>query len=235
MTAAEILNELEPLGQESYRKVLRNHGIPEPLFGVKVEHLKKIQKRVGKDYKLALDLYDTEVYDAMYLAGLVADDLKMTRKDLQRWAKQATCYPIAEYTVAWVAAESNHGWELALEWIDSKNERIACAGWATLSCLVAIKDDARLDLVALQKLLRRVQDTIHQQPNRVRHTMNGFVIAAGSYVKSLTGLALKTAAAVGPVTVDMGDTACKVPDAVAYIKKVEARGALGKKRKTAKC
>jgi hypothetical protein len=33
----------------------------------------------------------------------------------------------------------------------------------------------------------------------------------------------------------MNGTACQVPDALAYIQKVEARGSIGKKRKTAKC
>jgi hypothetical protein len=33
----------------------------------------------------------------------------------------------------------------------------------------------------------------------------------------------------------MGDTACKVPFAPDYIRKVNQRGAIGKKRKTAKC
>jgi len=65
--------------------------------------------------------------------------------------------------------------------------------------------------------------------------MNGFVIAVGSYVKALTELALQTAARIGPVTVDMDGTACKVPYAPDYIQKVKKRGAIGKKRKTTKC
>ena len=36
-------------------------------------------------------------------------------------------------------------------------------------------------------------------------------------------------------TVDMGDTACKVPFIPDYIRKVEARGTIGKKRKTVRC
>ena len=65
--------------------------------------------------------------------------------------------------------------------------------------------------------------------------MNGFVIAVGSYVAELTKLALRTAEQVGEVEVDMGDTACKVPFAADTIKKVQQRGAIGKKRKSAKC
>lgn len=235
MTAKAILEQLKPLGLDSYKKVLLNHGIKEPIFGVKIEELKKFQKRIKKDYQLALDLYDTGVYDAMYLAGLIADDHKMTKKDLRHWAETANNSGISEYTVPWVAAESLHGHELALEWIESKKEDIASSGWATLRGLVAIKDDAELDLAELKQLLQRVQKTIHQQPNRVRYAMNDFVISVGSYVKALTDTALQTAAKMGTVMVDMSGTACKVPSAAEYIQKVQKRGTIGKKRKTVKC
>lgn len=235
MTAKEIVEQLEPLGSDSYKKVLAKHGIKEPFFGVKVEELKKIQKRIKKDYRLALDLYDTGIYDAMYLPGLIADDAKMSKKDLRHWIAKANCDTLSEYTVPWVAAESNHGRDLALEWIESKQPNVAAAGWATLSSLMAIKDDSELNLPELKKLLQRVQKTIHQQPNRVVYCMNGFVIAAGSYVEALTELALQTAAKVGSVSVEMDGTECKVPAAADYIKKAQQRGAIGKERKSAKC
>ena len=235
MTAAEIVNELRVLGRDSYKKVLLKHGIREPLFGVKIEELKKYQKRIKKDYQLALDLYDTGIYDAMYLAGLIADEGKMTAKDLQRWLAKTNCSPLCRYTVAWVAAESQHGWDLALKWIESKTELVATAGWATLGSLVAVREDAHLDLAKLKQLLAHVQTTIHEQPDRVRHAMNGFVIAVGSYVRQLTDLALKTGEKIGTVSVDMGDTSCQVPSAAESIEKVRKRGSLGKKRKTAKC
>jgi 3-methyladenine DNA glycosylase AlkD len=235
MTANEIVTELKALGNESAKKVLLKHGAKEPFFGVKVEDLKKIQKRVKKNHQLALDLYDTGISDAMYLAGLIADDPKMTRNDLERWVEKANWHMLSEYTVPWVTAGSQHGRGLALKWIESKKENIAAAGWATFSSMVATRDDAELDLAELKRLLGRVQKTIHQQPNRVRYVMNGFVITVGGHVKALTDLALETAAKIGQVSVDMGGTACKVPSAPDYIKKIRERGTIGHKRKTAKC
>jgi 3-methyladenine DNA glycosylase AlkD len=235
MTAQEIVKELKSLGSEPIKKVFLKHGAREPFFGVKIEDLKKIQKRIKMDYQLALDLYDTGISDAMYLAGLIADDARMTKKDLERWAEGAYWPMISEYTVPWVAAGSKHGRELALKWIESKKENVAAAGWATLGSLVATKDDEDVDIPELKKLLDRVGKTIHQQPNRVRYVMNGFVIAVGGYVKALTDDALKTAQKIGNVSVDMGGSACKVPFAPEYIKKMKDRGAIGKKRKTAKC
>lgn len=235
MTASQIIQEIEPLGTEGYRRVLRNHGITGPLFGVKVEHLKKYQKAIKKDYQLALDLYDTGVYDAMYLAGLIADETKMTKADLRRWLKKAESDAVAEFAVAWVAADGPHGWDLALEWIESPDEKTAVAGWGTLSGLISVRDDADLDIPALRKLLKRVETTIQKQPDRVRYKMNGFVISFGCYVRGLTDEAIRAGERIGTVQVDMGNTACKVPSAPEYIRKVASMGRVGKKRKTARC
>ena len=235
MTAADILKQLKPLGTETYRHALRNHGISEPFYGVKIEDLKRFQKRIKKDYQLALDLYSTGVYDAMYLAGLIADETRMTRKDLQTWLDKAKCLPLVEYTVPWVASESPHGFELARKWIESSKEREAIAGWATWGGLLSITSDDELDLAELKRLLQRVEKTIHKQPDRVRYVMNGFVIGAGGYVKDLTKLALEVGKNVGTVEVDMNGTACKVPYAPEYIQKIQKRGSIGKKRKSARC
>ena len=113
MTAKEIVAELKKLGNAQTKKTWMNHGAQEPCLGVKVEDMKKIQKRVKMDYQLALDLYDTGIADAMYLAGLIADDAKMTKRDLQRWAEKAS-EPLAGCTVPWVAAGSPHAREIAL-------------------------------------------------------------------------------------------------------------------------
>src|SRR3954469_4323361 len=137
MTVDEIIAELKPLAKESYKRVLLNHGIQEPVLGVSIAELKKVQKRIKKDYHLALDLFDTGIYEAMYLAGLIADDEKMTQRDLNRWAERGNP-TLCGYTGAWVPAESAHGWTLAAKWIESKKTHVAVAGWATLSSLVSI-------------------------------------------------------------------------------------------------
>ena len=235
MTALEVIDELKGMAKPSIKKVLMNHGAREPFYGVPVGDLKKIQKRVKRDHALALELYDTGISDAMYLAGLIADDAKMTKSDLNRWVKQAYWYMLSEYTVPWVAAEGPHGWAIGLEWIESETEGIAAAGWATLGFVLQLKKDGDLDLPKIEELLDRVAAGIHNQPNRARYQMNGFVIDVGSYVTSLSEKALEVADGIGVVKVEMGGTACKVPSARASIEKIHATGKAGKKKKTVKC
>lgn len=235
MTLTDVMTELEAKGSEQTKKTFLRHGAKEPFFGVKVADLKVIQKRVKRDHELALALYDTGNSDAMYLAALISDPAKMTKAHLNKWVKAAYWYMISCYSVAWTAAESRFGRELALEWIDSKKEQIAAAGWSTYAALLSLKPDDELDLDEITELMERIEAGIHAAPNRVKYVMNGFVIAAGSFVTPLTAKAKATAAAVGEVTVDMGDTDCQVPDAAAYIDKVIAAGRHGKKRKTVMC
>ena len=235
MTVKEIMAELEQYGNESTKKIFLKHGATEPYFGVKVADLKKIVKKVKKDHELSLGLYKTGNGDAMYLAGLIADEKKISKKDLQGWVKKAKWQMISEYTVAWIAAESDYGFELGLEWIESDQEHIAAAGWSTLSSLMAIKNDEELEIEVFDKLMDRVKNTIHDCPNRVRYTMNNYVISVGAYIASLTDKAMAVAEAIGKVNVDMNGTACKVPPAGPYIQKIIDKGRVGKKRKMARC
>ncbi|MBN1349965.1 DNA alkylation repair protein [candidate division KSB1 bacterium] len=231
MTAKDILEKLGLLGSETTKKIWMKHGAREPFFGVKIENLKKIQKAVKKNYELSLQLFATGNSDAMYLAALIAEPEKMTRENLNRWVENAYWYMLSEYAVAGVAAKSRLGYELAREWIESGAEQITSAGWATLSRIVATKPDAALDLNELENDLDRIKSQIHHSPNRVRYTMNGFVIAIGTYVTALTGKALNVARQIGKVNVDLGDTACKVPDAAVYIEKVKRMGRTDQKKK----
>jgi len=235
MTAIEILHQLEKFGDPQTKKTLMRHGAREPFFGVKVADLKTILKKTKKNHELSLELYKTGNSDAMYLAGLMADEKKITESQLNEWIDQAYWFYLNEFTVPWVAAETAFGFELGLKWIQSERESIAAAGWSTLAYYAAVNQDKDLDIAAYAQLLDKVAAEIHQSQNRVRHTMNGFVIAIGTYVKELTDQSKAVAAQIGEVTVDMHGTACKVPQATAYIDKAIENGQLGKKRKTARC
>ena len=235
LTLHEVMSELESYGDAQTKKTLMNHGAREPLFGVKVQDLKKILKKTKKNHALSLQLYATGNSDAMYLAGLMADETQMTREHLEEWVRMAYWSYLNEYAVPWVASETDFGFELGLKWIGSAQESIAAAAWATLASTAAVNSDDFLDIPAYDRLLDRIEKEIHTAPNRVKYTMNGFVISVGSFISALTEKAKTVAGRIGQVTVDMGGTACKVPLALSYIDKVEGKGKVGVKRKSARC
>jgi len=236
VTLEEVMMKLEELGTEQTKRTFMRHGAQEPLYGVKVGDLKKhLVKPVKKDQALALALYDTGNSDAMYLAGLTVNPKAMTKAQLQHWVKQANWYMLAEYTVAGVAAESPYARELALEWMQAEDEMIATCGWSTYANYISITPNELLPIEEIHALLQQIKASIHEERNRVRYTMNMFVVVVGSYIADLYDEAVAVAEAIGKVHVDVGQTACKVPLATEYIAKVEAAGKLGAKRKTCIC
>lgn len=235
MTFAEVMTKLEEMGTEQTKNTFIRHGAKEPLFGVKIGDLKKLVKQVSKDQELALALYESGNSDAMYLAGLSVKPQTMTKQQLEGWVKRANWYMLAEYTVANVAAESSFALELAREWMRSADEMTSTCGWSTYANYISITPDEQLDLDEIRSLLGQIESTIHEEQNRVRYTMNMFVIITGAYVIPLYNDAMKAANNIGKVNVDVGQTACKVPLASEYIQKVEQRGKLGVKKKTCIC
>lgn len=235
-TVEQVMAELERLGSAQTRKTFARHGAPiDKMFGVKVGDMKKLMKPLKNNQALALQLYETGNSDAMYLAGLLADGSKMTKKQLEAWVKQAPWHMISEYSVAWVTSEHPEAAQISRKWIDSKTEKIAASGWATYASLIAIQPDSELDLAEIDELMQRATANVHRAPGRVAYTMNNFVICVGSYVKPLLAKAKAAAKKMGVVEIDMGDTSCKVPLATEYIAKIESMSRIGQKRKMVRC
>jgi 3-methyladenine DNA glycosylase AlkD len=236
-TVTSIMTALKKKGSEKTRKTYARHGMAtERMFGVSIADLKVMAKTIKGQQALACQLYETGNLDAMYLAGLVADGSQMTKEQLNGWAEGAAGLKmISEYTVPWVAVENTHARDLAVRWIKSKKEHVASSGWSTYAGLVATKPDEALDLAEIEDLLSALVKGIRTVQNRVRYTMNGFVIAAATYLKPLLKQAKAAAQEIRAVSVDMGDTACNIPLATAYIEKIESRGRVGQKKKTIRC
>jgi 3-methyladenine DNA glycosylase AlkD len=235
MTLDEVMARLEELGNEQTKNTLIRHGAQEPFFGVKVGDMKKLVKYVKKDRELAMALYDTGNTDAMYLAGLAIDPKSMSKQELEDWAKQAYWYMLAECSVAGVVAESRYALELAREWLHDPDEMLATCGWSTYTNYISITPDEKLDFAEIAELLEQIRTTIHQERNRVRYVMNNFVITVGAYCFPLFDTAMEVAEEIGKVQVDVGQTACKVPLATDYIRKIESMGRIGKKKATCIC
>jgi len=235
-TLKQVMAALEKAGNPLRIQTFANHGAPPgKMFGVSVADMKVIAKQIKGCQELAYELFETGNGDAQYLGGMVADGSLMKKSQIDKWARQASWQMVSEYTVPWMATESEHAQSLALKWMKAKRESVASSGWNTYSGFVTTTPDEELDLDEIEGLLEVIERDIGSAMNRVKYTMNGFVIAVGSHVKPLSKRAKATARKLGKVDVEMGGTSCKVPLATEVIAKVEKAGRAGKKRKSIKC
>jgi len=219
MTVTETLKTLESLGTAQNRKVYARHGAPDNQYGVSFANLQKLQKRIRVDQALALGLWKSGNSDARILATMIADPAKMTEKILDGWIGAVRYYVLAD-AVASLAIRTKSARGLAERWIREPDEFVAQAGWSMVARLAM--QDKTVPEAYFGKFLPRIARTIHKAENRARYAMNNALIAIGSRSDELEREALAVAKAVGTVEVDHGETGCKTPDAVPYIKKSRA-------------
>lgn len=231
MTKKEVMKELESLGTEQARKIYKNHGADIDVFGVSIADLKKLYKRIKKNHVLGYKLLTSKNVDAMYLSQWVVDPSRLTMSDLEHVLDQTNYYMIIDNVVANLAAKSNDPISILHKWIDHENHRYRQAAYQLFTLLLMTVDNDQLDIDFVKEKLEYVKNNIHNEQNRVRYSMNSFLIGAGIYIEEYTNLCKEYAKEIGKVDVYMGKTSCKVPDAFSYIEKVEKMNKIGVKRK----
>lgn len=220
MNFDEALQALEQAGTAQNRKVFARHGVGGRMFGVSYAFLKALAKKLKTDHALAEQLWTADNHDARILATMIADPLRASAAQLDQWAADLDSYVIVD-AFAGFAAKTKHAVSKAKSWHRKKSEWLAAAGWTLIARLAL--DNRELPDEFFEDGLTVIEEGIHRAPNRVRHTMNGAVIAIGLRNEKLTKSALAAAQRIGKVEVDHGETSCQTPDAIEYIRRSLAR------------
>lgn len=235
MDVQTVLRELESLGTERTKKIYLQQGAHEPLFGVATGAMKPIVKKIKINQELADELYATGNYDAMYLAGMLADPNAMTEADFDRWMEDAYFYMISDFIVAVTLAETNFAQAVSDRWIATGKELFVSAGYSCYCWLLGNRKDGEFNREKLNAMLETVEKTIHSSSDRAKYAMNNFVLTVGISYIPLHEKAVSVANTIGTVDVFRGKTKCSVPVAADEIQKAVDKGRLGFKRKNVRC
>src|SRR2546425_7072519 len=87
-TAKDILTKLRSLSDPEAVSSMAPFGIKaDKAFGVSVPALRKLGRSIGKDHRLAQELWDSGLHEARELATMIADPKQLTEDSMERWVK----------------------------------------------------------------------------------------------------------------------------------------------------
>jgi 3-methyladenine DNA glycosylase AlkD len=235
MDVETVMQELEALGKERTKKIYISNGAHEPLFGVATGAMKSIAKKIKINQHLAEELYNTGNYDAMYLAGIIADPKAMSESDFNYWMDGAYFYMLSDYVVAVTLSESNIAQDVADKWIASDEELRMSAGWSCYCWLLGNRHDNEFSKSKISNMLELVKDIIHNSPERTKSAMNNFLYTVGISYVPLHEKAVEIAKEIGKVEIKRDKKKGTFLNAYESIQKEIDRGRLGFKRKYVRC
>lgn len=220
LTYDEAMAELESVGTEQTRKTYRRHGASEPLFGVKFGDLRPLGKRIGTDHALAEQLWASSNVDARLLACMVADPAAVSEEELDAWLEDIDTYFLVDTFVAEIASKTPGRLERAERWIASDRDRTAQAGWDLMN-YVALSDEDVEDGY-FERQLGLIAERIGGYGNWTRRSASNTITGIGLRNATLEAAARRTAAEMGEVEFDPGQTSCVMPDPIEYLEKTKA-------------
>jgi hypothetical protein len=232
VTFDEAMSALEEKGSEQTRKTYRRHGASGPLFGVKFGDLRPLGRKIGTDHALAEALWASGNTDARLLACMVADPTAVSEAELDDWLDDIETYFLVDTFVAEIASKTSGRCERAERWIASDRDRTAQAGWDLMS-LVALSDDD-VPNAFFEEQLDRIAERIEGYGNWTRRSASNTIIGIGLRNDALEAAARQTAARMGEVDFDPGQTSCVMPDPIAYLEKTKAHRARQAAKQAAK-
>jgi 3-methyladenine DNA glycosylase AlkD len=188
----ELLAELQGMGSERNRAGMARYGINVAnAFGVSIEELRKLAKRIGTDHALALALWETGNSEARILAVLVDDPAAVTRAQLEAWVQDFDSWNVCDQATTSLFDLTPHAWEAAVDWAGRDEEWVKRGGFALMAGLAA-HDKAASD-AAFRRLLRIIEQGAFDERNFVKKAVNWALRNIGKRNRALHAAAIASA------------------------------------------
>jgi len=136
MTSKEIINHLKKHSDPKNREGMARFGInPQHALGVRIPVLRKLAKKIGKDHKLAQDLWKTRIHEARILATMIDELEKVTEKQMEQWIKEFNSWDLCDQCCMNLFDKLPIAWKKAIDWAERDEEFVRRAGFALMACL----------------------------------------------------------------------------------------------------
>ncbi len=187
------MEQLKGRADEASREGMARYGIrtDRALGGSSLYFLRDLAKTIGKDHRLAQELWGTEVHEARMLATLVEDPRQVTEDQMEAWAADFDSWDICDQCCSNVFSYAPRGWEKAVEWSSREEEFVKRAAFALMAAL-AVHDKKASDEL-FDPFLAAIEEQSGDDRNFVRKAVNWALRNIGKRNRDLNASAIACA------------------------------------------
>jgi 3-methyladenine DNA glycosylase AlkD len=160
-------------------------------YGVAAPELHRLAKEIGRDHRLAADLWRSGVHDARLLAALIDDPARVTQRQMERWAKDFNSWGLCDAACGCLFDKTPYAWDKALAWTGRDAEYVKRAGFVLMATL-AVHDKAASD-ERFEAFFPYIVQHATDERNFVKKAVNWALRQIGKRNRRLNRLAVRTA------------------------------------------
>lgn len=192
MTEKEILKKLKSFSSASAQAGMARFGIkPAKCLGVQIPVLRRLAKEVGKNHRLARQLWNSGIHEAKILASMVADHKLIDSRQMDNWVKDFDSWDVCDQTCLNLFCRAKNAFGKCRQWGVRKEEFVKRAGFALMACL-AWQDKSAPDS-EFQKFFPIILRQASDERNYVRKAVNWALRQIGKRNKALNKSAIREA------------------------------------------
>jgi 3-methyladenine DNA glycosylase AlkD len=187
-------------------------------FGIGLTKLRKFSKTVGKDPKLARQLWQSNVYEMKIIALLIDDPKSMTIEQAEAQVEQLQGGYLAHVFSSCDAtlAKTPFVVELADKWIKSEDAVRRRCGYGLLYEISKNKKNSAPEEEYFLAHIAHIEKTYSDQSTTALMSMAGALMGIGKRSKVLNAAALEVAVKIGPIDFDP-DGSCEPMDPTKHL------------------
>jgi len=132
----DVLDKLQSKAQPEQLKGMAKYGMTvEQRLGVSVPDMRKLAKEIGRDHKLALDLWRTGIAEARIVAGMVDDSAKLTEEQMEEWVKGINSWDVCDQVCMNLFEKNQLAWKKIADWSEREEEFVKRTAFSLIACL----------------------------------------------------------------------------------------------------
>jgi 3-methyladenine DNA glycosylase AlkD len=134
MSVVAILEEMRSKADPKAVEGMARFAIsPSNTLGLSIPTIRKMARRLGRDHKLALELWESGVHEARILAAMVDDPSLVTDAQMEKWVGGFDSWDVCDGCCGTLFDKTEHAYSKALEWSGRKEEFVRRAGYVLMA------------------------------------------------------------------------------------------------------
>jgi 3-methyladenine DNA glycosylase AlkD len=132
----DVLDKLQSKAQPEQLKGMAKYGMTvEQRLGVSVPDMRELAKEIGRDHKLALDLWRTGIAEARIVAAMVGDPAKLTEEQMEDWVKGINSWDVCDQVCMNLFEKNQLAWKKIVDWSEREEEFVKRTAFSLIACL----------------------------------------------------------------------------------------------------